>query len=97
MAIDDKLTGVLRGRRIRGTHIAGDTLKIRFGDGSIMSLRIGGPWSCAVMGVPVQAARQEGTTLYLEFENGKTMELHTAAPRSSLTVRDRINTVEYTN
>jgi hypothetical protein len=95
MASKDGLTEVLRGRRIRGTHISGDTLKIHFDDGSMMSVRVGGGWSPAVMGLPVKTVCQEDTTLRLEFEGGKAMVMHTAAPRSSVTVRDRKYAVQY--
>jgi hypothetical protein len=59
MAASERLTELLRGRRIQGTHIAIDTLRVDFDDGSVMHIRIGGPWSPAVMGIPVKAVRQQ--------------------------------------
>src|SRR5207244_4347332 len=66
-----------KGRRLTRTQVAGDTLQISFDDGSTMTVRTAGPGSAPVLGVPVKAARRQNTTLRLEFEDGRSMDIPT--------------------
>jgi hypothetical protein len=95
MARNQKLTGVIKGRKITSAQNEGDTLSIRFDDGSTMTVRTAAPVGSPIVGIPVKAVRQRDTTLDLDFENGATMEIKTAEPTSSVMLRDKNHTLEY--
>ena len=95
MTSNHKLTGVLKGRTISGTSNQGDVLTILFDDGSKMTVQTAGASNSAATGGTVQAVRQEGTTLALDFAGGGTMEIPLAEETASVMVRDKNGVMEY--
>ncbi len=95
MASNHKLTSLLAGRTISGTGNSGDALTISFDDGSKMTVQTAGSSNSASTGGTVQAVRQQGTTLSLDFAGGGTLEILTAEETSSVMVRDKSGTMEY--
>jgi len=95
MTSNHKLTGVLKGRTISGTSNQGDVLTIRFNDDSQMTVQTAGSSHSAATGGTIQAVRQGGTTLALDFEAGGTLEIQTAEETSSVMVRDKGGGMEY--
>ena len=95
MTSNHKLTGVLKGRTISGTSNEGGVLTILFDDGSKMTVQTAGSSHSAATGGRVQAVRQAGTTLALDFEGGGTMEIPLAEETSSVMVRDKNGGMEY--
>lgn len=107
MARNQKLTAVLKGRRIAGTQADEGRLRVQFDDGSIMTVKTGQPGPAAPAaraGAPdpvepagraVQAIRQRDTSLDIDFEDGSTWEITTAEATSSVMVRDKSHVLEY--
>ena len=95
MTSNHKLTGVLKGRTISGTSNQGDVLTVLFNDGSKMTVQTTGSSNSAATGGTVQAVRQAGTTLALDFEGGGTLEIPLAEETSSVMVRDKSGAMEY--
>ncbi len=95
MTSNHKLTGVLKGRTISGTSNSGDVLTVLFDDGSKMAVQTAGSSNSAATGGTVQAVRQAGTTLALDFEGGGTLEIPLAEETSSVMVRDKGGAMEY--
>lgn len=95
MARNQKLTKVIAGRSIAGTEPAADALKVRFDDGSTMTVRTSGPAKGAGAQAKVKAVRQQGTTLNLDLEDGSTVEIPTAEETSSVMLRDKNGVLEY--
>src|SRR5437867_1443838 len=95
MARNQKLTGILKDRRITEMQSQGGEMTIRFDDGSTMSVQTAGSAVRAMTGGRIRAVRQQDTTLSLDFEDGATLEIQTAAPASSVLVRDKEHTLEY--
>ena|SRR5437899_5940634 len=95
MARNQKLTGILKGRTITEVQSQGGEMRIRFDDGSTMSVQTAGSATQVATGGRIRAVRQQGTTLALDFEDGGTLEIQTAAPASSVLVRDKEQTLEY--
>ena len=68
MASNHKLTGVLKGRAVRSLQQAGSVLTLGFDDGSTMTVKTAGAANPATATGTVQAVRQQGTRLDLDFE-----------------------------
>ncbi len=95
MTSNHKLTGVLKGRTISGTSNQSDVLTILFDNGSKMTVQTAGSSHSAATGGTVQAVRQAGTTLALDFEAGGMLEIPLAEETSSVMVRDKNGGMEY--
>jgi hypothetical protein len=97
MTHNEKLSGILAGRTIRGTGNSNDTMTIYFTDTSKMTVRTTGSTNNASTGGTIAAARQNENTLHLEFEGGDTLGIPLAAATASVTVHDADGTLEYTD
>lgn len=96
MARNQKLTKVIKGRRITAVERQGETVRVTFDDGSVMTVRTDGtPPAPASPSGRVVAVRQAGTTLRLDLDDGTTLELHTAEPTASVLLRAKDHTLEY--
>ena len=95
MAMNNKLTDVIRGRTVQGTSNADDKLSIHFDDGSVMTVQTQGSQNSASTDSAVKAVRQAGTTLTIDLEDGRTWDVRTAEETSSVMVRDREHKLEY--
>lgn len=97
MAANHKLTTLLKGRRIVSTANSRDILSIGFDDGSVMTVQTAGSTNAASTGSAIASVRQQDTTLHLDFEGGGTWAISTAEPTSSVLVRDKDHTLEYSD
>ena len=107
MARNQKLTGVLKGRRIAGMQADEGHLRVQFDDGSIMAVKTGAPPQPAPAAGPgapgpvqpvgrtIRAVRQQDTTLDLDLDDGSTWQITTAEATSSVMVRDKSHALEY--
>ena len=96
MTSNHKLTGVLQGRTITGMQNSGETLTIRFDDGSTMAVQTAPSSSSqAATGGKVAKVRQAGTQLALDLEGGGAFAVTTAEETSSVIVRDKNHVLEY--
>ena len=95
MTSNHKLTSLIRGRTVSGTSNQGDVLTLLFNDGSQMTVQTAGSSNSAATGGTVQAVRQQGTTLALDFAAGGTLEVPLAEETSSVIVRDKNGAMEY--
>jgi hypothetical protein len=97
MAANHKLTAVLKGRSVTGVDQESTTARVRFDDGSVMTVQLASGDAPQTPQAPgrIRGARQTGTTLQLDDENGGTLELHTAEPTASVIVRAADGSLEY--
>ncbi len=95
MARNQKLTGVIKGRKIAGAQQQEGLLTIDFDDGSTMTVKTAAPAGNPPAKDVVKAVRQRDTILDLDLESGATWEIQTAEPTSTVMVRDKHHTLEY--
>jgi hypothetical protein len=101
VAANRKLSAVIGGRSVvsvgAGGHDGRDesTAVIRFDDGSTMTVRTApGTRTPAATG-KILKVRQSPTALQLDFDDGRTLELATAEPASSVILRGPDGTLRY--
>ena len=95
MAVNHKLTTVIKGRTVQGTQNQDNKLLVSFDDGSIMSVKTTGNTNRATTGGKVANVWQAGTTLTLEFESGAKWDIPTEEATSCVMVRDKDHKMEY--
>lgn len=100
MVSNHKLTTVLKGRTIKEARTADGVLTVRFDDGSTMTVKTASgdaPQVGENVGAagPVEAVRQTGTLLRLDFNDGTVLDVPTAEVTSSVMVRDKNHALEY--
>ena len=89
MAINHKLTNVIKGRTVKGTQNQDNKLLVNFDDGSTMSVKTGGNTNSAATGGKVANVWQAGTTLTLEFEGGGKWDIPTEEATACVMLRDK--------
>jgi hypothetical protein len=97
MTSNRKLTAVLHGRTITGTHHQDHRLIVTFADGSTMTVHTAGTIAGAATGGMIAKVRQQDTQLALDCEDGSTMQIPLAEATSSVMVRAHDHTLEYTD
>ncbi|HEY3284977.1 MAG TPA: hypothetical protein VGN26_22115 [Armatimonadota bacterium] len=95
MARNQKLTAVIRGRKVESVEQVEGQATVTFGDGSRMVIRTGAPLADPTPTGTVKAVRQRGTLLQMDYEEGGTLEVTTAEETSSVLLRDRDQRFEY--
>ncbi len=97
MAANRKLTGVIRGRTIERVEPGADAAAwlVRFDDGSTLTVRTAPGAAPARLTGRVVKVRQSDTRLQLDLADGRTLELATAEPASSVLLRGRDGTLQY--
>lgn len=95
MASNHKLTALLKGRTVQGAHTDGTTMTLALDDGSNVTIQTGGAASGPTAGGIIQAVRQAGTMLDLDFEDKTTLQITLAEATSSVMVRDRNHVMQY--
>jgi hypothetical protein len=99
MALNRKLTPIIKGRTIESIEQTDKLLSVRFSDGSIMKIKI--PASTAPIAIDtlknhtVKSIRQKGTTLNIDFDDGMTGTIALAEATSSVMLRDGKGVMEY--
>ena len=95
MTSNHKLTAVLKGRTITGTHHQDHRLILAFHDGSTMTVHTSGSTTSAATGGTIAKVRQQETQLALDCEDGTTLLIPLAEATSSVMVRDQHHVLEY--
>ncbi len=95
MTSNHKLTTVLKGRTIIGTHHQDHRLILAFHDGSTMTVHTAGSPTSAAPGGTIAKVRQQGTQLALDYEDGTMLLIPLAEATSSVMVRDKDHMLEY--
>jgi len=95
MTSNHKLTTLLQGRAIAGTSSRNGAMQVQFTDGSTMTVQTAGSSNSASTGGIVEAVRQQGTNLSLDFASGGSLAIQTAEETSCVMVRDGNNALEY--
>jgi hypothetical protein len=96
MALNEKLTRIIRGRTIELLTKEGELVEFVFDDHSTMRVKVvGGPTVNVLNEGKLESVREEGAELYIHCENGSTARLRLAEPGSSVTVTDKAGRVEY--
>lgn len=96
MAINRKLTGVIKGRTIASADSQDSLLTITFSDGSTMTVKTPDTSFSSLIGT-IQSVWQQGTTLTLELDSGETFDIQTQEETSSVMVRDANHSFEYSD
>jgi hypothetical protein len=96
MAANKKLTGVIRGRTLKGTSQADNLLTITFADDSMMRIKTDGQKPIDKLnGRTVKSVQQSGTILTLTFSDSSTAEINLVEATSSVMLRDSKGVMEY--
>jgi hypothetical protein len=95
IATNEKLTALMKGRKISGIESGGGTSIIFFNDGSTMSVRIHGVGNAGCAGGTIAKVSQAESELVLDLKGGWAIKLHTAEPTACVTVKDRNGALEY--
>jgi hypothetical protein len=96
MALNRKLTPIIKGRIIESIEQTDKLLSIHFGNGSIMKIKTS--TSAAIDALKehtVKSVRQKGATMTLVFDDETTAPIALADPGSSVTLRDAKGVLEY--
>jgi hypothetical protein len=99
MALNQKLTPIIKGRKIESIEQADQLLSIHFADKSIMTIKTSAPATPAAIdalkGHTVKSIRQKGATLTIDFADGSSAPIALAEATSSVMLRDGKGVMEY--
>ena len=95
MASNHKLTGVIAGKTVQTLSVDGGKLTIAFEDGTAMTVKLGAVLPDATKIGVIQAVRQSGVALSLDYEDGSTLDIETQEETSNVMVRDENHKMTY--
>jgi hypothetical protein len=96
MAVNLRLTNVVKGRVIIASEADLSSVRIIFNDDSTMKVKtIDRPPPRIPKGVQVREVSEHGTEFIIGCEDDTTVDLTLAEPGNSVSVRDRTGEVEY--
>jgi hypothetical protein len=96
MAINEKLTRIIRGRGIALVSKEEGLVVIVFDDHSTMRIKVAGGPTVNMLGEGrIESAAAEGAELTLVGEDGRTALLQLAEPGSSVIVKNKDGQIEY--
>ena len=96
MALNRKLTPIIKGRQIASIEQTDQLLSIHFGDGSIMKIKTSAPVVIdALKDHTVKSVRQKGAALTIVFDDETSTLVALADPGSSVMLRDAQGVLEY--
>jgi len=96
MAVNHKLTNVIKGRVIIAFEATLMSVRITFNEDSTMKVKtLDPPPQRIAEGVQVREVSENGTEFVLGCEDDTTIDLTLAEPGNSVTVRDKTGAVEY--
>jgi hypothetical protein len=96
MAVNHKLTHVVRDRLVQSFQLNASELLIGFVDGSSMKVKIVESNSPPLPeGARIRQISEDQAKLVIECEDDSTIDLTLADPGSSVSLRDKNNQVEY--
>jgi hypothetical protein len=94
MALNRKLTHLLKGRTIQSESGDEGHVAITFDDESTLKLRVAGQATVRV-GAKVQAVHEAGEHFQVDLEEGPSVQVQLADPGSSVALRDKSGAVQY--
>ena len=94
MALNRKLTHLLKGRTIQSESGDEGHVAIKFDDESTLKLRVAGQATVRV-GAKVEAVHEAGEHFQVELEKGPSVQVQLADPGSSVALRDKSGAVQY--
>lgn len=95
MRLNQKLTPILAGRVIQAITQEERVAQVKFQDGSLMTIKLGGPLPTDYSRTAkIKVVRQSGTKMSWEFE-GTTLTIPLAEATSSVLLRDAQGRLEY--
>ena len=96
MAVNHKLTNVVKDRVVQDFQLNGSELLISFVDGSTMNIKIVESNSPPLReGARIRQISEDQAKLLFECEDGSTLNLTVVDPGNSVSVRDKNDHVEY--
>jgi hypothetical protein len=96
MAVNRKLTHVVKDRVVQNFQLNAPELLIRFVDGSTMTVTIAECNSPPLQeGARMRQISEDGTKLLFECEDDSTLDVTIVDPGNSVSLRDKNNQVEY--
>jgi hypothetical protein len=94
MAVNHKLTSIIKGRVVRASEADALGVQITFKDSSTMKVKTAGSQAPSIPeGVRVREASQRGTAFVVGCEDDTTITL--AEPGNAISLRDETGSVEY--
>ena len=96
MALNQKLTEVIKGRTIQDLQISSSEVSMRFADGSTMQVKVMESNSPPLKnGATIRAVSEQLASLTISCEDESQLSVIVADPGSSVTVLDANGVVEY--
>ena len=96
MALNQKLTEVIKGRTIQDLQISSSEVSMRFSDGSTMQVKVMESNSPPLKnGAIIRAVFEESPSLRIACEDESQLTVTVADPESSVAVLDANGVVEY--
>lgn len=96
MAVNHKLTHVVKDRVVQRFQLNASELLIGFFDGSAMMVKIGEPNSPPLHeSARIREVTEDQAKLVIKCEDDSTFDVTLADPGSSVSVRDKNNQIEY--
>jgi CTP-dependent riboflavin kinase len=96
MAVNQKLTNVIKGRVVQNFQLNPSEVLFSFADGSTMKVKIVGSDSQQLpQGARIRQVSEDHAKLVIQCEDDGTIEVTLADPGSSVAVRDKTYQVEY--
>jgi hypothetical protein len=96
MTLNQKLTGVIKGRTIQDLQISSSEVSMRFADGSTMQVKVMESNSPPLKnGATIRAVFEELASLRISCDDESQLTVTPASPGSSVSVRDANGVVEY--
>jgi hypothetical protein len=96
MTLNQKLTGVIKGRTIQDLQISSSEVSMRFADGSTMQVKVMESNSPPLKnGATIRAVFEESASLRISCDDESQLTVTPASPGSSVSVRDANGVVEY--
>ena len=94
MALNRKLTHLLKGRTIQSESGDEGHVAITFDDESTLKLRVASQATVRV-GAKVEAVHEAGEHFQVDLEEGPSVQVQLADPGSSVALRDKSGAVQY--
>jgi hypothetical protein len=97
MAVNHKLTNVVKDRMVQDFHLNGSELLISFVDGSTMKVNIVVESNSLPLreGAWIRQVSEDGATIVIECEDDSVFDVTIVDPGNSVSVRDKNDVVEY--
>jgi len=96
MAVNHKLTSIIKGRVVRASEADASGVQITFKDSSTIKVKTAGSQAPTIPeGVRVREASEHGAAFVIGCEDDATIDFTLAEPGNAISVRDETGSVEY--